>query len=402
MTEQRLVVGLIVLAVALVTTQVGISRSYAQEGGFVVEGRVVNGTADGGAVAGLVVTLHRHIGDRVDDLESPIGPEGWFRFEGITHDPEMAYGVSADYQGGLYGVDLDLAAGAPEPIELTVYDGTDDEAVLSSPMVSMLIADVDHVTQTLWALEITKVVNSSDRAYVPGSEPMKLLRFGLPNGAQGLQVDSDLLGADVIQVDRGFALSASVPPGEYEIMFAYQFPYSGDRVELLKSFPYGTDQFRVLIPRVGLEVNAEGLGTPELVEVGDRLYELMTSEGVERGSRITLDLHDLPRSGFTDRLRRTASDLRMELVAPVVLALLMSGLVAFAVWRRRRALRPATPAPGVSASVDVEGEAEALAELLSELDSRHRAGEVTDEEYARRYTALRSRLATIRGSITGQ
>ena len=368
---------------------VGAPRSYAQEEPLAVEGRVVNGTPDGGPVEGLVVTLHRHTGERIDDLTTQAGPGGEFRFEDFTYNPETAYGVSVDYEGALYGTDLDLSAGSPGPIELTVYDATDDEAVIGAPVVSMLIAEVDPDTQTLWGMEITTISNTAERTYVPGPEPMQLLRFGLPEGAQGLQVDTNLIGAEAIQVDRGFGLSASVPPGEHEVMFSYRFPYADDTLGLSKSFPYGADRFRVLVPTEGMELSGEEFGQPEVAQVGDSRYLLFQSADVGRGERIAFELRDLPRAGLADRMSNSIAGVRMELAAPAALAVLMAALVAFAVYRRRRAQRAAPGARG-------GGEAAALVRLIAELDAGHRAGTISDDDYARRYTALRARLDTVR------
>ncbi len=363
------------------------ASALAQQNPLLIEGRVANGTPGGGAVEGLIVTLHQHTVERDDDLTSPAGPDGSFRFENVLYDSQTAYGVSVDYQGALYGVDLDLSTGAPEPIELMIYEGTDDESVIEAPMVSLLIAEVDADSQTILGMEITRITNEADLTYVPGAEPMKLLRFGLPQGAQGLQVDTNLIAANVIQVDRGFGLSTSVPPGEHEVMFSYNFPYSSENLELSKSFPYGAGQFRVLIPTAGIDIAGEAFGQPEVVTVGDLRYLLFTSEDVPRGERMSLQLSGLPQVGTIDRLGNSLSDLRWELMAPVVLALLMAALIAFAVRRRR--LRLATP-------VRPEGEAAALAQLIAELDAGHKAGSISDDDYARRYTALRTRLETIK------
>ena len=362
--------------------------ALAQQDPILIEGRVANGTPDGGAVEGLLVTLHQHTIERDDDLTSPAGPDGSFHFEDVLYNSETAYGVSVDYQGALYGVDIDLSAGKPEPIELKVYEGTDDESVINAPVVSLLIAEVDPEGQTLLGMEITRITNEASRTYVPGAEPMKLLRFGLPDGAQGLQVDTDLIAANVIQVDRGFGLSTSVPPGEYEVMFSYRFPYTDDRLELSKSFPYGAEQFRVLVPTEGIDIDGEGMGQPEVVSVGGQRYLLFTSKDLPRGERIALELRGLPRAGTFERLGNRLSDLRWELSAPVALAIVMVALIAFAVHRRRR--RTATVRP--------EGEAAALMQLIAELEAGHRTGKISDDDYARRYTALRARLETINGS----
>ena len=364
------------------------TAALAQQDPILIEGRVANGTPDGGAVEGLLVTLHQHTMEREDDLTSPAGPDGSFHFEDVLYDSETAYGVSVDYQGALYGVDIDLSAGKPEPIELKVYEGTDDESVINGLVVSLLIAEVDPEGQTLPGMESARITNEASHTYVPGAEPMKLLRFGLPNGAQGLQVDTDLIGANVIQVDRGFGLSTSVPPGDYEVMFSYRFPYTNDMLELSKSFPYGAEQFRVLVPTEGIDIYGEGMGQPEVVSVGGQRYLLFTSKDLPRGERIALELRGLPRAGTFERLGNSLSDLRWELSAPAALAIVMVALIAFAVHRRRRQ----------TATVQPEGEATALMQLIAELEAGHRTGKISDDDYARRYTALRSRLETISGS----
>ena len=364
------------------------STVLAQQESLLIEGRIANGTPGGGAVEGLIVTLHQHTVELDDDLTYPADADGAFRFENVQYDSETAYGVSVDYQGALYGVDLDLSAGAPGPIELTIYEGTDDESVISAPVVSLLFAEVDPDTQTILGMEISRITNTADLTYVPGSEPMKLLRFGLPQGTQGLQVDTDLIAANVIQVDRGFGLSTSVPPGEHEVMFSYDFPYSNETLELSKSFPYGADQFRILVPTEGIEIDGEAFGQPEAVSVGGLQYLLFTADDIPRGERIALELRGLPQVGTIYRFGNSLSDLRWELMAPALLALLMVILIAFAVRRRRFKLASA----GRS-----EGEATALVQLIAELDAGHRTGSISDDDYARRYTALRSRLETIRG-----
>ncbi len=378
------------VAAALVCAAVfSAATAMAQQSPLLIEGRVANGTPGGGSVEGLIVTLHQHTADRDDDLTYPAGPDGTFRFENVLYDSGTAYGVSVDYQGALYGMDIDLSSGAPEPIELTVYEGTDDESVISAAVVSLLIAEVDPDTQTILGMEISGITNRAGQTYVPGPEPMKLLRFGLPKGTQGLQVDTNLIAANVIQVDRGFGLSTSVPPGEHEVMFSYNFPYSGESLELSKSFLYGAEQFRVLVPTEGVDIASEVFGQPEVVSVGGLQYLLFTTEDVPRGGRLTLELRDLPQIGTVHRLENSLSDLRWEFMAPAMLALLMVALIAFAVRRRRLKL---------GASVRPEGEASALVRLIAELDAGHRAGSISDDDYARRYTALRTRLESVRNN----
>ena len=291
------------LAVALAATALlwTTPTVLGQEQDLVVEGRLTNATPDGSGVSGVTVVFHRESVASHTDLERTTDGAGRFRFEGIVFDPSVTYGVTVKYQGALYGQDVDLTAGPSRSVNLTVYDAVDEEGVLSTSMVSVLFSWVDPFTQTASALEIVRIINSSDRSYVPGPEPMALVRFGLPPGAYGLTVDTGLLGADFVQVDKGFALLASVPPGEHEVMYAYQFPYSGTEYSFSKSFNYGAEQVRILAPQGVMTLSAEQLGPTETVNIGDRLYYLVQATDLPRGERISLQLGELPQSSLGRR-----------------------------------------------------------------------------------------------------
>ena len=297
----------------------------------------MNGTAGAGTVSGLTVRFHEESAARHEHLEAVTDPRGRFRFQDIALDAQVLYGVSLKYMGALYGVDLDLTGGSPTPVTLTVYDATDDDASIGVSSVSLLLANVDGPSQTLWALEIVRLKNHTDRTYVPGPEPMKLLRFGLPSGAQGLSVDTGLKGGDFLHVDRGFALTASVPPGEHEVMYSYRFPYSGSEVAFTRSLLYGADSVRVLTPHEVGQLSSQNLGEAEEVQIGSRSYQLLTGVDKQRRETISIRVRSLPVASFPDRLQRRLREVPLEYAALVGLAVLMASLIGFGLWRRNRA-----------------------------------------------------------------
>ena len=310
--------------------------AFAQQTPNTVDGRVTNGTLGGGDAGGLTVVLHRESGTRHQDREAVTDSAGRFRFDGVEYDAAVAYGLSVTYQGALYGVDVDLSAGSPSAAEIVVYEATSDDDTLSAASASVLYAAADESTRLVAVLEIIQLVNGSDRTYVPGPEPMDLVRFGLPPGAGALRVDTRLPGADFVQVDRGFALIASIPPGEHEILYTYEFPYSGQAFEYRKSFNYGADRLRVLAPLDVLRVSSGRLGGPKTTLIGQRAYHLLEATGIERGANIDLILEGLPRPGLAGRVREQLDGIRFELAAPVALGVLMAGVIAYALWRRSR------------------------------------------------------------------
>jgi hypothetical protein len=309
---------------------------HAQAGPVTIEGQVVNATPDGGSVEGTVVVLHREAPSVHDHVETLVDSDGQFGFEAIEVDDQATYGVSVTYQGALFGVDLDLTAGDPAPVTLTVYDAMQGDEVLSVSSASLLFAQTDVPSQRVVVLEIVKIVNRSDRAYAPGPEPMDLLRFGLPPGAQGLSVDTQLAGADFIQVDRGFALVATVPPGEYEVLFRYSFPYSGTEATVIKSFRYGAEHLRVLAPEGLMQLSSPDLDGPETVDIGGRRYGLLQATGLPRGASVSLELTGLTVSTLADRIGDRIGGTRFEYVAPIGLGVFMAMLIAYALVSRLR------------------------------------------------------------------
>ena len=301
-----------------------------------LSGQVINDSPGSGSVVGLAVTLHMQGETTYDSMVTITDNDGRFRFDGIVYDPALVYGVSVRYQDALYGTEVSLANGTPPLVTIEVYDAVYEQDVIRVGSASLLFADADRLTQTVSALEIVKVINDSDFTFVPGSGgPMSLLRFGLPPGAEGLQVDTRLLGADVVQVDRGFAVIGSVPPGEHDIMFTYVFPYDGAETTFTKSFPFGADSLRLLSPDEVLTLASEDIGAPEPVTIGERPYQLIETAGIERGRRIDVRLSDLPRATIVDRAQSAVANARYEYVAPTLLAVFLAALIPFAVIRHR-------------------------------------------------------------------
>lgn len=312
-------------------------QATAQQPPVTVSGRILNATAAASSgVPGLPVTLHMQTAQTQDSISALTDANGRFRFPDIPVDPTLTYAVSVRYQDALYGAQINLRDGNPPPITINVYEAAYDLEVIRVDSASLLFADTDRATQTIAALEIIKVVNDSDRTFVPGSQgPMSLLRFGLPPGSEGLQVDTRLLGADIVQVDRGFAVLGSVPPGAHDIMFTYTFPYRGAETTIAKSFPFGANTLRVLSPQETLSLHSADIGAAQPVSIGERPYRLIEASDIERGRRISLRLADLPRATLTDRATAALTAIPYHYIPPTLLSIFLAALIIFALTRPR-------------------------------------------------------------------
>ena len=329
--------ALLAAALLLTSTALTAAQASAQQPPVTISGRILNATAAAASpVPGLPVTLHMQTAETQDSVSALADAQGRFQFADIIPDPAVTYAVSVRYQDALYGAQINLRQGSPPPITINVYEAAYDLDVIRVDSSSLLFADADRATQTIAALEIVKVVNDSDRTFVPGSQgPMSLLRFGLPPGSEALQVDTRLLGADIVQVDRGFAVLGSVPPGAHDIMFTYTFPYRGAETTIAKSFPFGANSLRVLSPQETLDIHSADIGAAQPVSIGERPYRLIEADDIERGRRISVRLSDLPRATLTDRAAATLAAVPYQYVPPAALSLFLAALIIFALIRRR-------------------------------------------------------------------
>ena len=390
MSDARVPLVLLALLIAMVAWGYRADLALA-DGETSIEGQVVNGTPGGGSVAGLTVVLHQDgMGEHLD-METTTDSQGRFHLSGVQPVPGFVYAVSVDYQGPLYGHDLDLTAGEATSVTLTVYDTTDNGDVLRATSVSILFTGVEQRGQWVWALEMATIQNSSDRVYVPGPDPTKVLRFGLPPGAEALQVQADFVQGDVLQVDRGFGLTASVPPGDHDILFTYRFPYAESTIPLTRSLPYGTEYLQVLIPQGDVQVTSPQMEGPEPVIIGSLTYQMLTARDLPKGAQMAMTLVGLPQASLWDRLGQRLEDIPFLYASPVALGLVATLVVAYALLRRRGPRPLSGERPG---SPLAEARQELL-QALAALDQRFEGGVLDAQAYAGERRSLLQRLVAV-------
>ena len=355
-----------------------------------VEGYLTNESKfRGNNVTGITVVFHMENSTVHKHLESVTDSQGKFYFKDIYFDPDLTYGVSVNYGGALYGTDIDLSQGSPKPLKVTIYEPITNDDVIDVTLSSTLFADVDTKDMMITALEIINIINRSDQTYVPGEEPMNLLRFGLPHDSRDLQVDTSLLGSGFIQVDRGFALMASVPPGKYEVMYTYKFPFTENQIDLNKTMRYGGESVRVLIPKELGYLYSPNLDNAESITIGDSIYNLIKGQNISRDSKLTLRISNLPEPSLKDVINNRIDSVRFEFVAPFALFILMICVLAVAIINKYKRQR------GVSREDDSMINTESrsmLLQMVSELEKEFDEGRIDDEEYKTRRRMLEDRL----------
>jgi hypothetical protein len=283
-----------VLAVCLAPAQ-----TFAQEQG-VIEGQVVNGTADGGSVEGLTVTLRVF----VDMEEQPsqtatTEAEGKFRFENLSTEAEHVYTLFLDYQGIEYGSDLlTFSEGeAALSVSIKVYEPIESNEVVSIERAHIF---VDFQEGELLVGEMYFFNNDSDRIYIGAEEVAEgrrgTLRLSLPTGAKGLAVEGGELGQRFFETDGGFVDTWFLPPGQSSgrLIFSYSLPYDPSGYDLTRDILYPLKAINVLVADVGVDVTSDQLTLEGSRGMEGQSYLNLSGQNLSKGERLIVHFSGSP------------------------------------------------------------------------------------------------------------
>jgi hypothetical protein len=361
-----------------------------------IEGTLVDGTTGGTPLAGQTVTLQHQAGSALAQAGSAVtDAHGLFHFAGLATGPTDLYAASVTFQGAAYSTDvLVLAENTTTRVTLLAYEATNSDALIGIGPVAVQLQPPNVANGLIGVAELVTVVNAGQRTFVGSAtpangKPMNLLRFALPAGATNIVTRSGFDNAQTIQVDKGFATTATVPPGQTQFSFTFALPYDGTRAAFTYKAIYPTARVLVVAPRSLHVVAPELAATSAPAGSGD--LQVWQSQAVPAGATVGLGLTDLPVPGEKSNLSPAALD-----VLGALLALLALGALAYVLRGRAPAPpaeRRAASAASVTAALDAPAPA-ALLRALAKLDADHAAGTIENAPYQVQRTALKAELTT--------
>lgn len=387
---RRLLTSLVVLGLLLLSalSQPALAQeAAAAEAPERIAGHVVQGTQGADLPQNLEVSLRVVDASEtlVEELRQSTDGGGAFAFEDFPHGEEYRYRLGIVHNGRPRTVRLEDTSD-PGNVDLTIFETTSSLESLSVTTQVMMAPRIDEIDRRMAVLELIQLENSGDHTFVANiAEPTEgmpaLLRFGLPPGYRELAVESDLPPGNILEIDRGFALSNPVPPGEFRVVYRYVAPYAGNTLRVDRSLPLGANEFRVLIPQDRGKVTGEGLAPTDDAQLGETTYSVMRGSEYGRGSRISLAFSSLPEPSTLQRLNSLITRSQwVTLGLPVIVAAVMATIVAYVLFRRRRGAARTQGGESVDRHATITE--------IAALDDRYDAGELTDREYRR----LRDRL----------
>tara|TARA_B100001765_G_C19490984_1_gene333892 strand:- start:664 stop:1701 length:1038 start_codon:yes stop_codon:yes gene_type:complete len=311
-----------------------------------------------------------------------------FQFESVGYSPDNLYGLSTIYKGVVYVSDITIESGIAIFSSISVYDtSTDDESIFLSKG-SFSITGIDNLNRKISILELATISNNSQLTYVQGSGPMDLIRFGIPEGATNFLFDTLIPAAEYIQVDKGFALIASLPPGSHEIMYSYDIPYNGQQAEVVKSWRYGVENASILYPTGTVNINTD-FETKSQDTIGGKAYTIFESKNIAKGAKTTIVLNDLPTPKFLNRISNQFGQIHYEYTGPIGLLLVLISIGSIGIFSTIR-LRNRRESWLAGSS-----ESQVILDQIAELDRRVSEDNLDNRLYIDRRDYLVKRLQTI-------
>ena len=386
---------LAVMALALFLLAVGPSSVRSQET-IGVQGQVVNGTqgsslSDDSSVLMLITGADgRLAGTGQADLDA----RGRFLFPDVEIIDGGSYTISVDHLSVFYGTSLS-AGGLADDLVLTVYDTTNDAAIIEVERQVMVVAAVDKNQRLVSVIEFVRVINPTDRTLLPDLtevDPISFLRFALPPDAAELTVQSDLPGGDIASIGTGFALTSPVMPGSHSIDFSYTFPYEEDSLSYRQSLVQGAGIFQVLIPEKIPGMAVTGLDRIDPVNIQGTMYLAYERRDILSGQGLQLEITGLPMPGVWARFSNSITDGSFWQVA--IPSALGATLAAMLLWGMIRGYRT-EPTPIITAihseTVNVAERANVI-RAVAALDQRFQDGDVLESEYRNQRRGLLARV----------
>jgi len=276
------------------------------QGQGVIEGQVVNGTANGGSVEGLTVTLHVFAGmEEQPSQAATTDAEGKFRFEELSTEADHGYALLLNYGGVDYGSDLLTFSSTTDEEKLTdilsvpmnVYESTGNDEAISIERAHIF---VDFQEGNLLVGEMYIFSNGSDKTYVGVEEVTEgqrgTLRLSFPTGAKGLAFESGELGQRFFETEEGFVDTWPLRPGQAsgQLMFRYSLPYDPSGYDLARDILYPLKALNVLVADVGVDVASDQLTLEGSRGIQGESYLNLSGQNLSKGDRLILHFSGSP------------------------------------------------------------------------------------------------------------
>ncbi len=353
-----------------------------------VAGKVTNMTPGSTVPTDLPLTLYVVAGQTSQApqqvLNTTVKADGTYQFENVPIGTDQHYVVMATYKDTVFTSDM-LPGDPTHPqvdLPISIYEVSEDAAkVKISEMVTMM--QVNPTTNQLQVVQIVSFTNESDRAYLktvdgnPTSTSVKL-----PKGATFEDFSSGKykLSADGTQVVD----TEPVMPGSPHLMhLGYTLPYTG-QMSIDQPIDYALNgKVQIMVANKGLSITGDQFASLGSSQLGSQTYQSFGGDFTRAaGESLRYDLV----GSLATTTTSTTAVASSNIISPLAYILIAIGLVAIGTaigfFMRERTDHRSNP----------QSQVNDLMKQIADLDVRHNEGKISETQYLKQRTALKSQL----------
>ncbi len=311
---------IIILAFLLVFELPGTALAQAPAEG-VISGQVINGTEEGGSVAGTEVTLLTYIDDVLAETRTAeTDAEGKFHFDNVAI--EHQHWLSPKYMGVDYYYEAVFDSGETTAyVEVGVCDTTTSDQAIR---VGLAHTIVNVEEESLLVTEVFWLVNDGDRTYIGTNG---VLVFTLPEGATSFEAPQELMSDYQYLGDNRLTYLVPFPPGERQLVYAYRLTKpDSNELSIPIEINYPTDSLELMVGGEDIEVTVTQLAPaePVVTDTGERFIHFQGAN-LPRGTTIDFHLSNLSGDGNI-----------FFVILWIIIAVVIAGAAVYLVRKRRK------------------------------------------------------------------
>jgi hypothetical protein len=258
--------------------------------------------ADGGPVAHEQITLGVLVnsvakGESRKHLQAETDAQGRAVFSGLETASNIAYRVSAGYQGGLFAaMPFQIQQAKAMRVTLHVYPVTRD--IQQARIVGELALAAEVREDRIQIEEMLTIYNLGRTAWQPNDVAMSL-----PEGFTAFSGQASMSDQGVDESGGAAKLRGTFPPGKGAVEFRWQLPWSGEpNVDFSVGVPPHVAIAKVIMPASAeTKLAAAGFPPPEVQHSTQGQTFLVTERQVRpdepRLTALSIGIHDLPSPG---------------------------------------------------------------------------------------------------------
>lgn len=367
---------------------------------------LVENATSGEKLGGLPVRLYMFEGDSfVSSRSAETDAEGRTRFEALPTDAAWVYVAEVQYNDLPFSSEIQQFDDQTADLELTlpVYDGggvVEDIRVDRAHWVLNL-----STPQRLDVGEIYILSNTGERVY-DGEEGedgvRRVIVLAVPENASNVGVEGATLGQRFLVEGNAVIDTMPMAPGQRQILIRYSLPIEDGRVEVSHPIAYAVDHLNLLVPDIGMTVEAPGWDEGEAMPSQDGSYRNFARTNLEPGevsgavlgdiqAEMLIPTEDHPSPGREVVDSQAKPGVSGQPYFPYVVVLLaVLVLVVGVVYALRRQKQSEAQAPVVR-----EQQRQNLIQAIADLDDDFAEGELSRSDYESERAMLKAQLIAL-------